>query len=65
MHPAVKVLLVILGIILLLPGACGVIFMGIALYEGDPGMVAVFAVPSIAVGVGGIFLLRHVLRKRP
>ena len=26
MHPAVKVLLVILGILLLLPGACGVIF---------------------------------------
>ncbi len=65
MHPALKVFLVILGILLLLPGACGVIFMGIALYEGDPGLVAVFALPSILIGAGGIFLLRHVLRRKP
>ena len=65
MHPALKVFLVILGIILLLPGACGVIALGIGFYEGDPGPISVFAVPSIAVGVGGFFLLRHLLRKNP
>ena len=63
--PSPQSLFVILGIILLLPGVCGVIVIGIGIWEGDPGAILLFALPSVAIGVAGIFLLlRQVLRKR-
>jgi uncharacterized membrane protein HdeD (DUF308 family) len=56
-------LMIVIGIILLLPGLCAIIFGGIALTE--PRFDSSF-LPSIlfgvAVGIGGIFLIRAALR---
>lgn len=59
----VTALMVIVGIILLLPGLCAVIFGGIALTEPrfDSGFVP-FILFGVAVGIGGIFLIRAAVR---
>lgn len=59
-------LLGLLGVLLLLPGACGVVFSAMALATpNDPymGAVLVISLPSILVGVLGIWVLRVVRRK--
>ena len=56
-------LMIIVGIILLLPGLCAVIFGGLALTEPrfDSGFVP-FILFGVAVGIGGVFLIRAALR---
>lgn len=59
-------LLGILGAFLLLPGACGVVFTVVTLANpSDPYMGAflIFSLPSILLGVLGVWLLRRVVRK--
>lgn len=58
-----RVFLIILGVLMLLPGACSVLAMAIALWEGNPGAIIVFALPGLVVGVGGFYLIRHQVRK--
>ena len=60
-----RVFLIILGILMLLPGACGAIVLGIAFIEGDPGAVVIFSVPFILIGIGGIALIRKQVGKPP
>jgi hypothetical protein len=59
----VTALMIIVGIILLLPGLCAVIFGGIALTEPrfDSGPVP-FILFGVAVGIGGVFLIRAAIR---
>jgi len=65
MHPALKVFLVILGTLLLLPGVCGFIFIGFVIHEfGFLGFL-LGRLPGLAIGVGGYFLIRHVLIAHP
>lgn len=59
-----RIFLIILGILMLLPGACGAIVLGIAIVEGDPGAMIVFSLPFILVGIGGIALIRNQMKKR-
>jgi hypothetical protein len=59
-----RVFLIILGILMLLPGACSVLFIGIAVWEGDPGAIMAFALPGLVVGAGGFLLIRHQARKK-
>jgi uncharacterized membrane protein HdeD (DUF308 family) len=53
----------VVGVILLLPGVCAVIFGGIALteprFESD---FVPFILFGVAVGIGGVFLIRAALR---
>lgn len=58
-----RVFLIILGVIMLLPGACSVLTMAIAIWEGDPGAIIIFALPGLAVGIGGYYLIRQQVRK--
>jgi len=59
----VTALMIIVGVILLLPGLCAVIFGGIALteprFESD---FVPFILFGLAVGVGGAFLIRAAFR---
>ena len=61
----VTALMIIVGIILLLPGLCAVIFGGIALTEPSSDFLP-FILPyilfGVAVGVGGGFLIRAAIR---
>ena len=59
-----RVFLIILGILMLLPGACGAIVLGIAIVEGDPGAMLVFSLPFILIGIGGIALLKKQLGQK-
>jgi protein-S-isoprenylcysteine O-methyltransferase Ste14 len=60
------VVLAILGGLLLLPGACGVVFTGMALtMPDDPyvGAVYMVSIPSIVIGALGGWLLWWAVRK--
>jgi hypothetical protein len=59
----ITALMIIVGIILLLPGLCAVIFGGLALTEPrfDSGFVP-FILFGVAMGIGGVFLIRAALR---
>ena len=57
-----RIFLIILGVLMLLPGACGAIVLGIAFVEGDPGAMIVFSLPFILVGIGGIALIRNQMK---
>ena len=56
-------LMIIIGTVLLLPGLCAVIFGGMALTEPrfDSSFVP-FILFGVAVGIGGVFLIRAALR---
>ena len=55
--------MVVVGIILLLPGLCAVIFGGMALTEPrfDSGFVP-FILFGAAAGIGGVFLIRAAIK---
>jgi len=59
----VTALMIVVGGILLLPGFCAVIFGGIALTEPrfESGYLP-FILFGVAVGIGGIFLIRAAIR---
>ncbi len=59
-----RVFLIILGVLMLLPGACGAIVLGIAIVEGDPGAMLVFSLPFILIGIGGLAVLKKQIGKR-
>jgi|GraSoiStandDraft_1057264.scaffolds.fasta_scaffold150480_3 hypothetical protein len=61
-HPAVTVLMVIFGLILLAPGICSVFFIvGMGAGRGDPALILLWIV-CFAISFGGIWLLRSVMR---
>lgn len=60
------VVLGVIGALLLLPGACGVVFTAMALATpNDPYVMAVYiiSIPSVIVGLSGVWLLRWAIRK--
>lgn len=63
-HGCVTALMVLVGLILLLPGLCAVIFGGAMLKEmlRDPSLTFLVLL-GLAAGAGGIFLLRAAARK--
>jgi hypothetical protein len=55
--------MVIIGIILVLPGLCALIFTGLALTERSvPSDFASFIVVGLLVGFGGVMLIRAAIR---
>jgi len=58
-HGCLTAFMIIIGIILLLPGLCAVIFGGMALTQPhfESGLMS-FVVVGLLVGVGGIMLIR-------
>jgi hypothetical protein len=62
-HGCLTAFMVIVGIVLLLPGLCAVVF-GVASLSGphyDPGFTP-FVVVGLLVGFGGIMLIRSAIR---
>jgi hypothetical protein len=56
--------MVIIGIILLLPGLCALIFAGLALNERSfPSDFASFIVVGLLVGFAGVMLIRAAIRR--
>jgi len=66
-HPALTVLMIVGGIVLLLPGLCSLAFIVVLSGESlaglfdDPGLLGLWAV-CFAVSAGGILLIRHAWR---
>ena len=52
-----RIFLTILGVILLLPGACGAFFTFVGLFERNTAPVLMIAVPSLLLGVFGVWLI--------
>ena len=66
-NPALTVLMILSGGILLLPGACAIVFMvmlGSTLGANDAWIVMLW-VFCLAVALGGIMLIRRALRTPP
>jgi hypothetical protein len=66
-NPFVTALLVIIGLVLLLPGLCSVIFTGIMLTNGGPGNdteVLPLLLICFLIGVGGVALIVFAVRRR-
>lgn len=65
----VTVVLILLGVVLLLPGLCSLGFMvGFGLTDGlrdvlDPTFLLI-ALPTFAIAIGGIALIRHAIISR-
>lgn len=61
-----KVVLVIIGIILLLPGLCSIVFLFGFMTGGNTleslQLWAFFGVPGLLVSAGGVFLIRYARR---
>ena len=64
MHPTARMLLSLLGIMLLFPGACGVAFFIHGILSGRNLFLEV-SLFSIVVGVGGVVLLSYAGRQKP
>jgi hypothetical protein len=58
-------LTLLIGIFMLLPGACGAFFTFVGLTDANTRPVLMLALPCLALGVGGFFLLRHIWRRKP
>ena len=58
-----RIFLIILGILMLFPGACGAIFTVIAIDDGYMSGALALSLPSLAVGIVGIFLIRYAIRR--
>ena len=65
-NPWVTALLILIGLILLLPGVCSLIFAGIMIDSGgtgsDPGILGLL-VFCFLVGVGGVALIVFAIRR--
>jgi len=63
----VTALMILVGIILLLPGLCSLILVGVLVYDDpvgtfrEPGLVLLWIV-CLAVAAGGVLLIRRAVR---
>ena len=63
-NPALTVLMIVAGIVLLLPGLCSLTFIVVLASDSlaglfdDPGLLGLWAV-CFAISAGGILLIRH------
>jgi len=55
------VLLILIGVVLLLPGLCSLVFMGFA---GGGGGLGLLYLVTFAIAAGGIMLIRYAIRNR-
>jgi hypothetical protein len=55
--------LVVVGIVLVLPGLCSLIFLGVFGIQGLGAMLLVFLL-TFVVGIGGIMLIRYAVKNR-
>jgi hypothetical protein len=65
-NPWVTALLILIGIILLLPGLCSLIFSGIMITSGSPGSdpgIPLLLIFCFLVGVGGVALIVFAIRR--
>jgi hypothetical protein len=65
-NPWVTALLILIGVILLLPGLCSVIFSAIMLTSGGPGSDTEFLpllIICFLVGAGGVALIVFAIRR--
>ena len=58
-----RIFLILIGLLLLVPGACGAIFTMMAIGDNNMGGILAISLPSLAVGIGGIFLIRSQMKK--
>ena len=65
-NPWVTALLILIGIILLLPGLCSLIFSVVFLSSGGPGgnpAILLLIILGLAVGAGGVALIVRAIRR--
>ena len=60
-HPAWTISMVVLGVILLLPGVCAIVFIGMMGSDANPGLALLWLVCLLIAG-GGIWLLFRAFR---
>ncbi len=61
-HPVLTVLMVVVGVVLLLPGVCALVFMITGGFSGgDPLLILLWAV-CFLISAGGIWLLISAFR---
>ena len=61
-HPALSVLMVIVGVIMLLPGICAIVFMGAGGISGMDSALIGLWVMCLLVSALGLFLIYSALR---
>jgi hypothetical protein len=63
-HPVVIALMVLVGLILLLPGICAIVFIGaggVGGGSGDPTLISLWAV-CLLISAGGVWLIVKAFR---
>jgi hypothetical protein len=63
-HPALRALLVLIGLILLLPGACTLFFVFSMPDLGTDGSIVLLWLVCLGISVGGLLLIRAAMRHR-
>lgn len=58
-----RIFLIILGILMLFPGACGAIFTVMAAVDNGMGGIMAISLPSLGIGVAGILLISYAVRR--
>ncbi|TMJ01887.1 MAG: hypothetical protein E6G97_13685 [Alphaproteobacteria bacterium] len=59
-----SVLLALLGIVMLLPGICSIVFIAILQGGGGDGVIGLLWLVCFAISAGGIGLIAHAVRGR-
>jgi hypothetical protein len=60
-HIVLTILMVVIGVILLLPGICALVFTG-AVYSGDDSSLMMLWIACLLVSAGGIWLIVKAFR---
>ena len=61
-HPVLTILMVIVGIVLLLPGFCALVFMTTGGFSSGDAMILTLWAVSFLISAGGIWLLISAFR---
>ncbi len=65
MHKAVRILLFVVGLILILPGLCGVVFAGVSiLYLEWPNDILRLIIAGLLAGAVGVWLMVVAIKKK-
>jgi len=63
--PLLMVLLILVGIVLLLPGLCSLVFIGLSVGSSSVGPLGALWLICFLISAGGVALIVYAIRNRP
>jgi hypothetical protein len=61
-HPLLIILMVVIGVLLLLPGVCALVFMFAGGFSGVESSIVMLWIASLLISAGGVWLIVKAFR---